>query len=322
MELRHLRYFVAAVEEGSLHGAAERMNVAQPALSRRIRDFEAELGCELLARGVKGVTPTPAGAALYRETILLLQGLETAAERTRRLGLAQGGVARLGLVHASRRYDFVHAAIAAFSTDPAQPGVALTRNLSPELSAALREDRLDMTLLFENRLGALGLGERTVHRERYVLAAHPNHRLAAAAPLTLTELAGQPMVWLSRRGNPDNYDALMQQCRLHGLEPLIAHVAANHDEQLDVTMAIGGVCLTPAATVRSTREDALAFRPIPGFEMGLPLSFAWRPDLRTASARRLLELFHAAIDDHQAAIRSGQARWTRLLGHEIVRLAD
>jgi DNA-binding transcriptional LysR family regulator len=63
MELRRLRYFVAAVEEGSLQRAAGRMHVAQPALSRRIRDLEDSLGCQLLERGVTGVTPTEAGRA-------------------------------------------------------------------------------------------------------------------------------------------------------------------------------------------------------------------------------------------------------------------
>ena len=61
MELKHLRYFVAAVEEGSLLAAAERLAIAQPALSRRIQDLEAELGCALLTRSVRGVTPTGVG---------------------------------------------------------------------------------------------------------------------------------------------------------------------------------------------------------------------------------------------------------------------
>ena len=78
MELRHLRYFVAAVEEGSMQGAAGRMNVAQPALSRRIRDLEIRIGCDLLIRGARGVTPTRAGTSLYRDALKLLEGLDEA----------------------------------------------------------------------------------------------------------------------------------------------------------------------------------------------------------------------------------------------------
>ena len=98
MELRHLRYFVAAVEEGSMQGAASRMNVAQPALSRRIRDLEIRTGCDLLTRGARGVTPTRAGASLYRDALRLLEGLDEARqqhESNARLGA--GGEARVKL---------------------------------------------------------------------------------------------------------------------------------------------------------------------------------------------------------------------------------
>ena len=97
MELKHLRYFKAAVEEGSLQAAAARLNVAQPALSRRVRDLEALLGCDLLVRGARGVAPTRAGLALYRDTVRVFGELDEAVQRARRLGLEQGRGVRMGL---------------------------------------------------------------------------------------------------------------------------------------------------------------------------------------------------------------------------------
>ena len=85
MELRHLRYFIAAVEEGSLQGAAQKLNVAQPALSRRIRDLEARIGCDLLTRGARGVAPTRAGASLYRDALRALERLDEARHRALRI---------------------------------------------------------------------------------------------------------------------------------------------------------------------------------------------------------------------------------------------
>ena len=73
MDIKHLRIFVAAVEEGSIQAASRLLNIAQPALSRRIRDLEDELGCTLLVRGGKGVTPTQAGLALYRDALGIIE---------------------------------------------------------------------------------------------------------------------------------------------------------------------------------------------------------------------------------------------------------
>ena len=71
MELRHLRYFVAVAEEGSLTVAAEkRLHTAQPSLSRQLRDLEQEVGAPLFTRGARGVTMTPAGRAFLDTRVL------------------------------------------------------------------------------------------------------------------------------------------------------------------------------------------------------------------------------------------------------------
>src|ERR1700742_1311491 len=85
MELRHLRYFVAVAEEGSLTNAAERrLHTAQPSLSRQIRDLELEVGVALLERGARGVTITAAGRAFLDHARLALLQVETAGEAARR----------------------------------------------------------------------------------------------------------------------------------------------------------------------------------------------------------------------------------------------
>ncbi|MGW4650006.1 LysR family transcriptional regulator, partial [Kitasatospora sp. NPDC004289] len=67
MELRTLRYFVAVAEERHVGRAAARLHLSQPALSRAVRQLEAELGAVLLDRSPRGVSPTPAGAVLLTE---------------------------------------------------------------------------------------------------------------------------------------------------------------------------------------------------------------------------------------------------------------
>ena len=84
MELRHIRYFVAAVEEGSLQGAARRVHVAQPALSQQLATLEGEGRQQLLLRTKRGVTPTEAGKVLYRHAQLILRQCEQAHDRQQR----------------------------------------------------------------------------------------------------------------------------------------------------------------------------------------------------------------------------------------------
>src|SRR3954471_7412386 len=85
MELRHLRYFVAVAEEGSLTNAAERrLHTAQPSLSRQIRDLELEVGVSLLERRARGIELTPAGRVFLDHARLALLQVETAGEAARR----------------------------------------------------------------------------------------------------------------------------------------------------------------------------------------------------------------------------------------------
>jgi len=85
MELRHLRYFVAVAEEGSLTLAAEkRLHTAQPSLSRQIRDLEYEVGVQLMTRSVHGIELTTAGRAFLDHARLALTQAEAATEAARR----------------------------------------------------------------------------------------------------------------------------------------------------------------------------------------------------------------------------------------------
>jgi DNA-binding transcriptional LysR family regulator len=319
MELKHLRYFVAAVEEGSLQAASERLAIAQPALSRRIQDLETELGCDLLVRSVRGVTPTPAGQTMYLEAQQLLDKVTSAVQMTRRVGLEQGRESRLGMVQSSRKYQFIHQALAGFAAEHPDAEVALIRGASRMLASELREERLDATLLYERRVTPARFGQRLIHRERYILALHPAHRLAVAGPVELEQLAGEPFVWLLRRQEVDGQDLLLQHCRRNGLEPVIGRLANTPEEMIDLVSVSGGLCLTPASTALTTPPGQLVFRSMPGLKLELELTLAWNRNLNSTPAQAFLKHLHAAIDRHQADIEAGRAEWACLDGLPQVR---
>ena len=97
MELRHLRYFLAVADCGSVAEAARRLHIVQPALSRQIRDLEEELGSDLFHRNAKGVQLTTAGAQFAIDAKRVLDDVDAACERFVRIARGQSGALRIGL---------------------------------------------------------------------------------------------------------------------------------------------------------------------------------------------------------------------------------
>lgn len=319
MEIKHLRVLVAAIEEGSMQGASRQLNIAQPALSRRIMDLEAMLGCQLLVRGGRGVTPTPAGLALYRDALGIIDAVAEAGQRAQRLGLEQAREIRLGLVQTARKYGFIREALASFGTEHPEAGVAFTRGGSRQLSTAIREGHLDCTLLYELHLGSARLADRLVHKERYVLAAHPSHRLAGTGAVSLNDLAGEPLVCVLRDDMANEHNPILAHLRQHGLEPVVGQWAGSADEMMDLVMVSGGLCITPASTILSTPRGQICFRSLPDFAMELDLRIGWTNPPVTATLAAFMAHVETAIDCHQEEIASGAALWTTLDGFPLYR---
>src|SRR6195256_2908773 len=100
MELRHLRYFVGVAEEQHFGRAANRLHVAQPALSRQIQDLEREIGFLLFDRLPRGVRLSAAGTLFLNDARRILQDVEEAKRRAERIALGKAGTLRIGIAFA------------------------------------------------------------------------------------------------------------------------------------------------------------------------------------------------------------------------------
>lgn len=318
MDLKHLRFFAAAVEEGSLLRAAERLNIAQPALTRRMQDLEVEFGCALLKRGPRGVSATPAGLALYRDTVALIDELNGIVENTRRIGIEQERELRVGIApSASRKYGFIQRALARSQQGAA---IAFVPGASIDLANRVREGDCDIALLFEQIPSSPQVQSRLIHSERYILAIYHSHRLATPGAIDLCDISGEGLVWLSRRDLDGGSNPLMQQLRLRGMEPAITHLVADTSAQLDLVAAGAGICLTPASTMLSVPAGQFCFRPIRDFNMLLEFRLAWKDAPGFELLASLLTEFDAEIAKHQDKIASGTIRWTQLYGERLIEL--
>ena len=182
-------------------------------------------------------------------------------------------MARSGLMPTARKYPFLAEALTTHTAGASAVPLIYDRAASADLATRLRDGKLDIALLYERRMADAPIRERLIHQERYVLALHPSHLLARVEAPTFADLEPHPLVWLSRQDDAAHHDRLLEQCRLHGFNPLIAHSASGHEEQSDIAVVSGGAFLTPASTVLSTPSGMLVFRVLDGFTMALSLTW-------------------------------------------------
>lgn len=196
MELRHLRFFVAVAEEGSLTTAAEkRLHTAQPSLSRQIRDLEYEVGAPLLTRSVKGVDLTPAGRAFLDHARLALAQVEAAGMAARRA--LQPGKASFALGFLTgQEMDWLPDAMRILRHELPSIDVTVSSSYSPDLADALMRGRLDLAFM-RREAGLPDLEYRQVARETIVAVMPSDHPLAAKPSVTAEEVAREPFIHMS-----------------------------------------------------------------------------------------------------------------------------
>src|SRR6202521_5580057 len=147
MELRHLRYFVAVAEEGSLTLAAEKkLHTAQPSLSRQIRDLEYEVGVQLMSRSVHGIELTAAGRAFLDHARLALTQAEAAGEAARRAAQPARKTFAIGF-QTGHEINWLPQAMHVLRDKLKDIQVTITSDYSPDLAEALARGRLDLAFM-------------------------------------------------------------------------------------------------------------------------------------------------------------------------------
>ncbi|MFE9629472.1 LysR family transcriptional regulator [Streptomyces sp. NPDC006463] len=266
MDLRALHCFIAVAEEGHFGRAAVRLHLAQPPLSRRIRELEADLGCRLFDRIPTGARLTPAGEVLLAEARDLLERAERARERVR--GAEADRVLVLGTV-AGAGVEVGPAALAALRRN--RPGVRVRLREAPvtDPTAGLREGRVDLAL---TRLpfDTTGLTVRQLGEEPVVAAVPADDPLAARPSLRVAELAGRPRFRL-----PTGTDGRWRAYWLAAEEDVPGPVVASVEECLHAVLWEGAVGLLPAGAVLRHARPGIAFVPVDGY-----------PPSRVVTARR------------------------------------
>lgn len=217
LELRHLRYFVAVVEQRSFRGAALRLHVSQPPLTRQVQQLEDALGVQLLVRKARGVEPTDAGQAFFEEARNILMLTEQAARHARLAGEGQLGRLDVG-VFGSAVFDTIPRIIQRFRQQYPRVEVALHNLDRAGQVRALRERRITVGFnrFFDDEPD---LRWEVIQTERLYVALHHGHALAGQASVALTDLSGEMLVLYPRSPRPSFIEQVLRLFNRRGVVP-------------------------------------------------------------------------------------------------------
>jgi LysR family transcriptional regulator, benzoate and cis,cis-muconate-responsive activator of ben and cat genes len=216
-EARLLRYFLAVADELNFTRAAERLSIAQPALSAQIRQLEAQLGVQLLERTTRSVRLTDAGRAIHERGPAALSVLEEVWEAARRAGRGEAG--RLRIAYSpSAGYETVPRLVEALGER--YPGVEVATEVTPTAAIvrAVLDRRADIGVA-RTPLPADGVRLRLVRLERQGVLVPAGHRLARGPEVELSAVAEHSILVHPRAANPAHYDLLLELFSGAGLEP-------------------------------------------------------------------------------------------------------
>jgi len=278
MELRHLRYFVAVGEEQHYGRAAQRLRVAQPALSRQIQDLEGEVGFKLFERLPRGVKLNAAGKLFLEDARRILKEVNEATARAARVARGQSGTLRVGFTENASWRGVVPESFRRFRE--MQPDAELQLQPSPSLVQleAIRSGRLDAGFVFNMPKADPELDRLPVTMQRIELAVPAGHPLTKLKELRLRDLTDVPFVWFPRRESPALYDRLMQACFRGGLKsPRI--VQEGLDEATILSLVATGLGVGwVLGTARWRRPKSVVIMSVVDLNVPLPLALAWRKD--------------------------------------------
>lgn len=293
MELRHLRYFVAVAEELHFGRAAKRLRVAQPPLSRQIRDLEREIGTPLFDRVPRGVDLTPAGAAFLPEARLTLAQAERAQRSAQRAARGETGRLRVGFVEAATHSGILPDVLSFFRMHLPSVGLSLFELESLRQAEALRDARIDLGILHSPPLDAdRWLRVELIYTEPVVLVVPGSHRLARRARFTLASLADESFVLFSRTIAPPMYDDIIARCRAVKFSPRIVQEATGWHTLASLVGAGIGVGFVPRSLTRF-QQQGVAYRPVRDLGVSMALSAVWKIGEKSAVRERFVTALRA-----------------------------
>ncbi|MCU1242966.1 MAG: transcriptional regulator, LysR family [Candidatus Acidoferrum typicum] len=261
MELRHLRYFVAVAEAGSLTVAAERkLHTSQPSLSRQIQDLEDEVGAQLMTRTARGIELTPAGRAFLEHARVVLSQVEAATEAARRVAHPAKPCFSMGFL-TGHELTWMPEALQILRDELPNIDVMISSQYSPLLAEGLSKGKIGAAFLRREK-GAPDLAFRLLVKEPLMVVLPSDHRLAALKTISPGDLVNETFVTVSDTA-PVLRAVIDDYLKRSGIKITPAHEADHVVMGMSLIASTGGVGLLPAYA-QNFLPSSITSRPLKG----------------------------------------------------------
>src|SRR5438093_10441114 len=299
MELRHLRYFVAVAEAGSLTVAAQNLHTSQPSLSRQIRDLEDEIGVQLLGRSARGIELTAGGRAFLDHARAVLTQAEAGAEAARRVAHPAKPCFAMGFL-TGHELTWMPEALQILRDELPNIDVMISSQYSPLLADGLSKGKIDAAFLRRERV-VPELAFRLLVKEPLMVVLPSNHRLAALKSIGARDLVGEPFVTVSNtapvlRVIIDNY------LKRSGIEITPAHEADHLSMGMSLIVSTGGVGLLPAYA-QNFLPASVTSRPLKGESPTVDLVLGYKRSNESPILKLLLSRLDELVERVSKKIR-------------------
>jgi LysR family transcriptional regulator, hca operon transcriptional activator len=302
LELRHLRYFVAVAEAGSLKLAAqETLHTTQPSLSRQIRDLEDEVGTPLFIRGAKGVELTPSGRVFLDHARVMLSQAEVAVQSARQIAYPTKPSFALGFM-IGHDTTWLPEALKLLRNELTDIHVVISTQNSPQLAAALLHGGIDVAFL-RREDGSNDLDFRTLVEESFEVFLPFDHPLAAKSAIDVQEIVGETFISVSGTAlsisgkQPALRRAIDRYLKENGIEIKPSHEVDNLGGVMSLIASTRGVALLPLYA-KTFLPDSVTTRPLQGLGPKIDLSVGYRG----ANPSPILKLFLSRVNELAAKI--------------------
>ena len=289
MELRHLRYFVAVAETGSLTVAAERrLHTSQPSLSRQIKDLEDQVGVDLLIRSVHGVTLTEAGKVFFDHARLALSQVDAAIEAARKAAQPSKQHFAMGFL-TGQEMIWLPEAMHILRAELPNIDVTVSSDYSPDLADALVRGKLDLAFLRAEP--DYDLVYRSVTHEPLVVLMPSDHRLVSRDKIRPKDLLGEPFIGMGNKATVLRavIDEYLEQS---GIDITPEQVVDNPAMVMSLVASTRGLTLIPAY-VQNLMPWSVVSRPLIGEPPTIDLAVGYSK----SNPSPILKMFLSHLDD-------------------------